>query len=330
LNAVIRAAVVATSIALFAAGSVSAQAVEVPVLPANQHLFVVDCDRFYGQLWNIDSTNGFATAVGDQPVSDPYCVGGTHVNPLDGKVYAIIYTSSGNGLYTYDTSTGDSTFIALLSGDASQGRSLVITNSGEAFLHSDSGLFAIDLNTAVTTFVGNMGFGVQAIAYNSADDTIYAFKRMIGDVHSVDRATGALTYEVDHQLTFPEVRTCLEGPVFSFQLDMAAFDSNGNLWIHSESCVRGELSVADFTTGIVTTQGQFTDAARAKYTNAPHYNFYAPTILITTDVVEQEDEPLADTGGSAETSGALWGIATIILTVAFALRIGLRRRDAQR
>lgn len=336
MNAVTRAAVAATAIVLVTAGGIPSYATEAPTLPVNQHLFVVDCGSFQGQLWNVDSTNGTATPVGSQPESAPYCAGGAHFNPVDGKSYVIVYAPAGNSLYTYDISTGDATFIARISGAIDGGRSLVITNSGDAYLHSilepfssHSGLYSLDLETGVTTLVGDMGINIQAIAYNPVDDTIYAFKRTDSDVYTIDRSTGAPTLDADNPLTFPDSTPCLAPPIFSFQLDMVAFDSAGNLWIHSEACTTGELSVANFDTGVVTFRGQFTDALHGKYTNAPNYNFYAPTILITTDVVDTENETLASTGPSPLDGGGSMGLAASLIVAGYFVRTTLRRRGVR-
>lgn len=329
-------ALVTATIALVVGGVVPSHATEAPTLPEDQHLVVVDCGSFQGQLWNVDSTNGNALPVGSQPDVGESCGGGAHFNPVDGKSYVIMYTSGGTSLYTYDTSTGNAAFIARISGAIDGGRSLVITNSGDAYFHSvlepfspRSGLYSLDLATGVTTLVGDMGFNIQAIAYNPVDDTIYAFSRTESDVYTVNRSNGESTLDADNPLTFPDSTACLAPPVFSFQLDMVAFDSAGNLWIHSEACTTGELSVANFDTGVVYFRGQFTDVSRAKYTNSPDYNFYAPTILITTDVDNASSENLALTGPNAVSGEGVMGLGACLLVAGFMARAALHRRRAR-
>jgi hypothetical protein len=329
------AAVMVTAAALITAGIAPAQAAGVPTLPANQHLFVVDCADFMPQLWSVDSTNGDATAVGSQPASGDYCGGGAQYNPVDGKSYAIIYAPEGTSLFTFDTETGDYTSVGLISGATTDGWVLAITKAGDAFMNDGSNLYSLDLTTAETTLVGSIGFSPQALAYNPVDDTVYAFNRGNANVYSVNLSTGLATLEAAKSLTMPASVTCMDGsPWTTIRLNVNVFDANGNLWMQTDYCQYGSLMVADFATGVVTYLGQFNDVDRSKYTNSPNYNFYVTPIFITTDVVDPAAPApapapaLPDTGASAMVLVSTGVIAAGLLAAGALALVMLRRRLA--
>jgi hypothetical protein len=315
------AAVLVTAAGLMTAGAVPAQANGGPVLPSNQRVYTSDCNGdFGGNLWSVDPTNGDSTLVGDTSVDQ--CTGGGSENPLDGKAY-IVYYGATTYLATADTTNGGFTKVADINGATTDGWTVAITNAGEGFLMNGDSLYTIDLETATTVLVANFPFNdMQAIAYNPVDDTLYGFKRPTGEVYTIDRTTGVPTLDATHSIVIPpDFTTCAEGGNVAYELDLAVFDANGNLWIQGDACEDGELLAVDFATGVVSWKGQWTDTAGSLFPAGD--TFYAESVFIIT----VEDAPaLPDTGANASAMSATTAISFGLLSAGAITLVLMRRR----
>lgn len=314
------AAVTLIALGLSVMSPSTAMAIGAPELPANQHLFVVDCGSFQPQLWSVDSTSGDSTAVGDFPTDTTHCSLGGQTNPADGKPYFITYSGTVY-LTTVDTASGLVSKVVDFSGDQSFLWDIQFTNSGEAFATTSSSLYTLDLSTGETTLVGDFGVGLQTVGYSPKTDTLYGYSPLSGVAYTIDRSTGVATAVPEHNLVLPANYTCPDGTTHGLFVNHVVFDANGNPWFQNETCT-STLLVQDFSTGTVYYQGQFNDTAQSLYSNSPYYQFYTSAIFITTDVAPAE---LPATGALTEPGVTLGAVSAVGIGLG-AIVIGVIRR----
>jgi len=319
------------ALGMFVVGASPANAVT-PTLPSDQHLFVIDCDYGHRYLWSVNPANGMSTAVGSAHPTANYCMFGAQENPVDGKVYSVnILNNSDLMLSTLDTQTGEYTDIAPIHGDTDSLFEIMITSSGEAYgaqLNYGS-LFRVDLATGLTTFIGTPGFDTAAIAYNPSDDNIYAFG-WSGDAYRINKETGAATALPEHDLELENSFPCADGIQHVIRTDVygATFDSQGNVWLTSDSC--SQLLAADFASGEMTGKGYFRDASGSISANSSGEIYINGSIFITTDGAGSagsgssgDAEVLAETGAKAGFGLGYVSLSAVVLAVGVMLR---RRR----
>ena len=274
------AAVAVASVGLLTVTIAPASAVT-PTLPSDQHMFIIECGSGAGYLWSVDPTTGMSTAVGAQHTHQ--CTGGVQQNPIDGKVYFIWSDESAAQLSTVDTETGVYTDIGEIHGASTFIAALMITNSGDAYGASFGGnpLVRVDLSSGLTTLVGSPGIDTAAMAYNPADDTIYAYT-WGGDAYRINEETGAATALPDHNVELSSPFNCANGdPQNTTDVFGGAFDLHGNAWLMSDNC--NQLLAVDFSTGSATGMGYFQDSSHS-IKDAPYYSVYTDaSLFITTD-----------------------------------------------
>jgi LPXTG-motif cell wall-anchored protein len=314
------------ALGMFVVGASPANAVT-PTLPSDQHMFIVDCDNGDGYLWSVDPTTGMSTAVGSANPTHQ-CTGGVQQNPVDGKVYVIWDDRSANQLSTVNTETGVYTDIGEIHGASTFISALIITNSGDAYGASFGGgpLFRVDLSSGLTTLIGSPGINTAVVAYNPADDTIYAYT-WGGDAYRINNETGAATALPDHNVELTSPFNCADGtPQTTTNVYGGAFDSRGNAWLMSDNC--NQLLAVDFSTGSATGMGYFQDSSQS-IKDAPYFDVYTDaSLFITTDNAGSgtggDAEALAKTGGNAG-----FGLGYVSLSaVVLAAGVMLRRRRA--
>lgn len=263
-------------------GAVPAYAAGAPVLPQGQTLYNIDCDNHAPQLWTF-TTNGASTPVGS-PGEKGSCAGGGQTSPVDGKTYFLLYPGQGSSLATVDLATGAVTTIAALNGPETNAWQFLITNTGAAFISefdsatSQNALYSIDLTTALTTFVGDMGpVNLGAMGYDFKTDTIYAFdySKTMG-VYTVDRTTGTAT-NTGITGSWPTA-TCLGSGNNPGRPDGVAFDANGIAWIQSDSC-NSNVMAFDPVSGNSWMTGELFDSTATLYPTGTHA-YYSETFLI--------------------------------------------------
>jgi hypothetical protein len=186
-------------------------------------------------------------------------------------------------LATVDTDTGVYSDIGEIHGATTFIQQLMITNSGDAYGANFLGdpLVRVDLSSGLTTLVGSPGIDTTAMAYNPADDTIYAYT-WGGDAYRINKETGEATAISDHNVELSSAFNCANGSPQNFpNVWGGAFDSRGNAWLLSDNC--NQLLAVDFPTGSATGVGYFQDSSQS-IKDAPYYSVYTDaSLFITTD-----------------------------------------------
>lgn len=297
----------ATALVGMAALALSATPVAAATLPAGDSVYILPCDsdEFDGILYQVDTTTGVATRVGDwvNPDDDVYtCAGPAAYNPANGLGYWIAWEGPEAYLISVDLTTGVNTNIGqfILDGEPYYTPiAIAIDASGQAWATSwnqaPDVLFSLDLTTAVLTEVGPTGTTPESNNYGLAWDPVtrlvYAYNTGTSDFYVVNTATGEFTVYNDDVLM--DV-----GPY------AIAFDSAGQVW-----GIDGDIISAPLTD---------LDAAEVLEVINPYPdpevegNIYSESIIIAPSPVVAPQ--LAATGSEASATAVL-GFAGALLLV---------------
>ena len=314
--------------ALVLVGAPAANAAPPSALPPGQTLYAIDCSDHGSQLWSF-TPDGAATPIGTASGAPADCAGGAQTSQFDGVTYFVYYPAAGaDSLASINLTTGVITTIAPITGAATSGWQLFITNSGAAFMYSGTNLYTISLTTGITTLVGSPApFFPNAMGYDAVTDTIYGFdlSNTMG-VYTINRATGAAT-NTGLGGNWP-VATCLAGGTSPGRPDGVVFDSAGFAWIQSDSCDSNVMSV-DMTSGSASMLGELHDATATLYSVAPN-DFYSETFFIAPVPVVVAAPPaaaagLAATGMDGTRVGVAGSMAALTALVGIALVVRRRR-----
>jgi WD40 repeat protein len=163
--------------------------------PSGQ-LFSIDGynDANSDRLFRIDPATGTGTVVGETRFNWNFrCV---CLNPVSG----VLFGATDNGLYTFDTTTGEATLVANISGSPNldQLTAFAISPTGQAFITDigDTDLFSLSLQTGQVTWIGAIGASgnwFSDLAFDSAG--VLHGARLNGGVYTIDTATAVQAFE---------------------------------------------------------------------------------------------------------------------------------------
>lgn len=234
--------VVAVAATLGAVGLTAspALAVDGPTLPANDKLYVLECDVTDAtplQLFGVDPVTGTPTAIGSGAPSATYCAYQGAQMPGTDLFYSF---NNSNELFSVDLTTGVTLVIDQfsLSGIPFTGAySLTIGPDGTAYVLAYDDLYTVDLGTAELTYLSSPNFYDEyggypyAFAYDYTTEKFYVVEDGDGALYELVPSTGVkveLSYNEDYA-------------VYSM-----AFDADGNMWANGEGDFVSKTTIADF------------------------------------------------------------------------------------
>ncbi|NYF09443.1 LPXTG-motif cell wall-anchored protein [Leifsonia sp. AK011] len=316
---------VATALVGIAALTFAASPANAASLPAGDKAYILPCDsdEFNGLLYEVDTTTGVATQVGDweNPDTDVFaCAGPAAYNPVNGLGYWISWANSEGYLISVDLTTGENTVVGQFTIEGEPYYTpiaIAIDAAGNAWATSWSVspdvLYSLDLSTAALTEVGPTGVTDESdnygLAWDSVTKTVYAYNVGTEDFYTVDTTTGAFT-------TFAED---VFGDVVPYAI---AFDSAGQVWGINEDIISAPIT--DFASAEV-----LSVINPDPNGESPEDNIYSESILIVpapAPAPAPAPEPvLAATGSDNGNLGMLVGFGALLVVAGAVIA---RRRTA--
>lgn len=315
------ASIVALSLAVAAPANAAGNAID-----PGDSLFAINCDDIYNdfQLFGVDSTTAFSTAIGDgSGAAEDSCAGQPAYDPSTGKSYYIQWVNEGPDLLAeIDVTTGESAVVGdfyydngefpeFISADA-----LAIGADGSAFVLDNGSIWSVDLDSGWVTPIAETQNGIYSFAFDSVTGKFYGIT-YANEIFEIDVVTGAAT-----SLGFVDFSTP-EGQfhrTYSLQ-----FDEAGTLWVEVDNYGEG---VADYYATLWSFTLETLDAPvySGIFTDDP---FYTEAILIVPGTVVVPVEPaLAATGADSSALLPLGLGAGLIVLAGGALVIVRRRTSA--
>ena len=315
---------VATALVGIAALTLAASPVIAATLPAGDRVYILPCDdeEFDGILYEVDTTTGIATQVGDwvNPDTDVYtCAGPAAYNPVNGLGYWISWAGEQGLLISVDLTTGVNTVVGGFTIDGEPYYTpiaLAIDGAGNAWATSwnvtPDVLFSLDLGTAALTAVGPTGVTDESenygLAWDSVTQKLYGYNVDSTDFYTVDTTTGAFTVFAEDVLT----------DVVPYAM---AFDSAGQVWGINEDIISAPIT--DFASAEV-----LSVVNPVVGSEDPDDTIYSESILIVPAAPAPAPAPepvLAATGSDNGSMGMLVGFGALLVVAGAVIA---RRRAA--
>jgi hypothetical protein len=210
-----------------------------PALPANDKLFIVECDFDVTelQLFGLNPETGLPTEIGAGAPEETNCAFQGAQQPGSDWFY---FFNNASYLQRVDLITGVNETIAqfTLNGNTfTNAYSLTFGPDGTAYLLSYDDLYTVNLDTAVLTYLSSPEFYDEysgypyAFAYDYVTEKFYVVEDGDGALYELTPSTGAkveLAYNADYDV-----------------LSMA-FDANGDLWSNGEGDFVSKVALASF------------------------------------------------------------------------------------
>ncbi len=226
---------------------------------AAQNFYSIDGfnDEFDDRTFLIPIGGGVGTVVG--PTGFNWNFRTVAVNPVNDVLYGATDNPVG-GVYTINKATGAATHVAGFSGSPQldQMTAMAINAQGQAFITDigDTGLFSVNLQTGVVTFIANEGQSGNWFTDLAFDGTgVLWGARQNGGVYTINTATAVATFRFDGAYTgivfVPDAQPCYPDCNGSGGLSIADFICfqaeyvAGNL-AYADCNNSGGLSIADF------------------------------------------------------------------------------------
>ena len=313
------ASIVALSLAIAAPANAAGNAID-----PGDALYAINCDDIYNdfQLFGVDSTTAFSTAIGDgSGAAENACAGQPAYDPSTGKSYYIQWVSEGPDLLAeVDVTTGESAVVGDFYYDNGEfpesigADALAIGADGSAFVLSNGTLWSVDLDSGWVTPIAETEPDIYSFAADPVTGKFYGIT-YLNEIFEIDVVTGAAT-----SIDFIDFGT-LEGDfhrTYSLQ-----FDGAGTFWVevdhYGESVEIYEATLWSFTLATVDApvySGVFTDDP-----------FYTEAILIVPGTVVAPEPALAATG--ADLGSALsFGIGGALIVLAGGALLVARSRKS--
>jgi LPXTG-motif cell wall-anchored protein len=318
---------VATALVGIAALTLAASPVNAATLPTGDKAYILPCDydQLGGTLYELDTTTGLATQVGDwvNPDEDVFsCAGPAAYNPVNGLGYWISWADEGGFLISVDLTTGENTVVGefTLEGEPYYTPiAIAIDAAGNAWATSwdvsPDVLYSVNLSTAELTEVGPTGVTDESdnygLAWDSVTQTVYAYNVDSEDFYTVNTTTGAFTLFAEDVLT----------DVVPYAI---AFDSAGQVW-----GINGDVISAPITDFASAEVLSVVNPYPAEFEEDPEDNIYSESIIIVpapAPAPAPAPEPvLAATGSDNGNMGMLVGFGALLVVAGAVIA---RRRAA--
>ena len=230
----------AAALALVGLTASPALAVGGPTLPADDKLYVVECDPTDAvslQLFGIDPVNGTPTTIGTGNPGESNCAWQGAQKPGTDWFY---YFPQDRYLQRINLTTGVNEVIGHLSFNGSPyngGYSLAIGPDGTAYVLSYDDLYKVDLSTAALEYLSSPNFYDEysgypyAFAYDFTTEKFYVVEDGDGALYELTPSTGdkvELSYNSDYA-------------VYSI-----SFDANGDMWANGNGDYVSKTTIANF------------------------------------------------------------------------------------
>ena len=210
-----------------------------PALPANDKLYIVECDTDVTelQLFGLNPESGVPTEIGAGAPGETYCGFQGAQQPGSDWFY---FFNNASYLQRVDLITGVNETIAqfTLNGNPyTNAYSLTFGPDGTAYVLSYDDLYTVNLDTAVLTYLSSPEFYDEysgypyAFAYDYVTEKFYVVEDGDGALYELTPSTGAkveLAYNDDYDV-----------------LSMA-FDANGDLWSNGEGDFVSKVALSSF------------------------------------------------------------------------------------
>jgi hypothetical protein len=299
----------AATLALVGFAATPAFAVSGPTLPANDKLYVMECDvRVTSlQLFGVDPESGVATEIGTGNPGESTCAWQGAQMPGTDWFY---YFAQDRYLQRVNLTTGANEVIGKLSlnGDPyNGGYSLAIGPDGTAYVLDYDDLYTVDVSTAALTYLSSPNFYDEysgypyAFAYDYTTEKFYVVEDGDGALYELAPSTGdkvELSYNEDYD-------------VYSI-----SFDANGDMWANGNGNYVSKTTIANF--------GDSAAWQDSPIVLSGTQEFYSESLWVTPKFPAQDDSTpeLANTGLNVAGFAALAGL----LTIAGVSIVAVRRR----
>ena len=193
-------------------------------LPTGDSLYAITCDDdaegdLSASLYSVSPVDAVGTMVGDGTGIIEDCAREAAYNPVTGESFYISYALNSDALHKINTTTGVATEVGSWNGDIlGIPHVIAIGKDGAAYIIDEGELFSLDLATANTTLIGDLG--VEDIFGFSVDPTSGLFYATdnTGDAYRIDVAAATATF----------VGTVVGGTSLTFSLQI---DTSGAWWV---------------------------------------------------------------------------------------------------
>jgi LPXTG-motif cell wall-anchored protein len=290
-------------VTLIGVTSSPALAVGGPVLPANDKLYLVECDSDFTelQLFSLNPESGVPTEIGEGAPGETFCGFQGAQQPGSDWFY---FFNNASYLQRVDLITGVNETIAQFSLNESvynSAYSLTFGPDGTAYVLSYDNLYTVNLETAELTYLSAPNFYDEysgypyAFAYDYVTEKFYVVEDGDGALYELTPSTGdkvELTYNEDYAV-----------------LSMA-FDANGDLWINGEGDFVSKVALASF--------GNSDDWQDSPEIFVDSVGLYSESLWVSPVFATPE---LPDTGLSAS---ALVGLGALLLLIGASI-VSVRR-----
>lgn len=321
-----------------ALGAQSANAADLPTLPAGWTMYAADCSEQAGQIYSIDSVSGVATPIGAPGLNlGTYCPTQAHYNQVTGIVY--LPQGAGDSTATVDVSSG---VTAALPGNTDRiANAIAGDQSGNMFtynLDSQDGLnivlFRVDpdsgnlkevASATVPSDFPSTQFSRNSFAFNPVNQKFYTILLNNGDDEFV--TIDPITAQVTRTGIF--IDESPKGINHNTNPWSMMIDSNGIAWIADDLYPNDaplsmqQLITVDLTTGA----SRVVVDEITNDTLYPEGGFYSQSFWLIpgADDPDSSDTDSASAGGAQANTLANTGtnVSQFAAAAAFATALGL-------